>query len=127
MLRAHNAGDLDGVMSFFEPAACFVTRSGRIASGLDAVREVYRANLANRQQLVLGKLTVIHGGGDVALVIFPWTSTAVLATGEKKTWQGTATDIVSSPSGWSVAPCDRQRNRRGSRFTLGFLSSMQVG
>jgi ketosteroid isomerase-like protein len=37
---------------------------------------------------------VIPGGGDLALVIFPWTSTAVLANGETKKWQGTATDVV---------------------------------
>jgi ketosteroid isomerase-like protein len=83
-VKAHNAGDLDGVMSFLEVGACFVTRSGRIASGFDSVREVYRANLANRQQLVLGELTVLPAGGDIALVIFPWTSTAVLATGDTK-------------------------------------------
>jgi len=40
-VAAFNAGDLDALMRCFEPEACFISKSGRVAAGADAVREAF--------------------------------------------------------------------------------------
>ena len=52
-VAAFNAGDLDALMRCFEPEACFVSKSGRVAAGADAVREAYRRTLANKPHMEL--------------------------------------------------------------------------
>lgn len=93
-LRAHNAGDLEGMMSLMEDEACFATRSGRLVAGKEAVLAVYKANLVSRQQMEMGVKKTIPCGDDLALVMFQWKSQATMPDGTLKTWTGLATDIV---------------------------------
>lgn len=41
-----NAGDLDGLVSLFEPEAVLVPAPGQVAAGSDAIREAFTGFLA---------------------------------------------------------------------------------
>ena len=98
-VHAHNLGDLDSMMVLCEPDVCFVTWSGSIVTGADAVREAYRAILATRPRMELGaRVEVIGCGADLCLVLFRWTSTAAQTDGTLRTFSGLATDIVRRQS-----------------------------
>lgn len=97
-VAAFNAGDLDRLMEFFEPEACFVSKSGRVAAGAAAVRDAYRRTLANKPHMELEVRKVLPAGPGLALVIVPFTQKAVTADGEAKVWTGIATDIVRQQS-----------------------------
>jgi uncharacterized protein (TIGR02246 family) len=97
-VQAHNRGDLDSMMGLCEPEVCFVTWSGSIVAGAEAVRETYRAILATQPHMEPGaRVEVIGCGADLCLVLFRWTSRAARADGPK-TFGGLATDIVRRQS-----------------------------
>jgi len=61
-VAAFNAGDLDALMRCFEPEACFISKSGRVAAGADTVREAYRRTLANKPHMELEVRKVLPDG-----------------------------------------------------------------
>ena len=61
-VAAFNAGDLDALMRCSEPEACFISKSGRVAAGVDAVREAYRRTLANKPHMELEVRKVLPAG-----------------------------------------------------------------
>jgi uncharacterized protein (TIGR02246 family) len=75
-----NAGDLDAVMSLYEPDARFVTRSGDTLVGQDRIRGalggLIRAK-TNFQSKVVRAVTI----GDIALLYTDFEGTTVDATG----------------------------------------------
>jgi uncharacterized protein (TIGR02246 family) len=97
LMKAFNAGDLDGILACYEPEACYVPKSGRAARGPVELRELFRAILARRTQIKLDVRKITPSGGDLALVIVDWTewtSNTASSAGEAKQWASTATDIV---------------------------------
>jgi len=92
-VAAFNAGDLDALMQCFEPEACFVSKSGRVAAGAEAVREAYRRTLANKPRMDLEVRKVLPAGPELALVIVPFTQKAATPDGPME-WRSVATDIV---------------------------------
>jgi len=92
-VAAFNAGDLDALMQCFEPEACFVSKSGRVAAGTEAVREAYRRTLANKPHMDLEVRKVLPAGPGLALVIVPFTQKAATPDGTME-WRSVATDIV---------------------------------
>jgi uncharacterized protein (TIGR02246 family) len=92
-VAAFNAGDLDALMQCFELEACFVSRSGRVAAGADAVREAYRGILANKPHMDLELRKVLPAGPGLALLIVPFTQKAVTPDGPME-WRSVSTDIV---------------------------------
>ena len=91
-LKAFNAGDIEATVACYEPQACLVSKSGRIARGAAELREVYRITFSNKPQMKFEIRKVVPAGDDLALVIVDWTS--VLSSGEAKVLSGTATSIV---------------------------------
>ena len=79
MFPLFNAGDLDGLMTHFAPDAVLVTEPDAVASGLDAVREVFREILWNKLTMA-GTTTRIVRSGDLALLYFDWTLTDFAST-----------------------------------------------
>lgn len=92
-MAAFNAGDLDALMQCFEPDACFVSKSGRVAAGAEAVREAYQRTLANKPEMELEVRKVLPAGSGLALVIVPFTQKAITANGPQE-WRSVAIDIV---------------------------------
>jgi uncharacterized protein (TIGR02246 family) len=62
-----NAGDLDGLVSLFEPDAVLVPAPGQVATGSDALRETFAGFLATGVRLELTKRFSLHRVGDIAL------------------------------------------------------------
>jgi ketosteroid isomerase-like protein len=70
--RAFNAGDIDAVLSFYEPAAVVVTEPGKLARGANELRTFFERVMrpgASAHQL---KSHVIEADG-VALFLSRWT------------------------------------------------------
>lgn len=105
LLKAFNAGDVDAIVSCYEPQACFVLRSGHSVRGAAELREMFRATFSYKPDLELDVRKIISAGDDLALVVVEWRSKTVSSSGEAKVWAGTAADIVRrQPDGtWKLA------------------------
>jgi uncharacterized protein (TIGR02246 family) len=103
-LKAFNAGDIEATVACYESRGCYVSKSGRTAIGDAELREVYRVTFSNKPQMEFDIRKVIPAGDDLALIILGWTSKAVSAAGDTKSWSGVATDIVrKQPDGrWKL-------------------------
>ena len=93
-VRAFNSGDIEATVACYEPAGCFVAKSGRVARGIDELREAYRITFANKPTIKVDIGKIIPAGEDLALIIGRWRSTAETSAGETKVWSGIYTDIV---------------------------------
>ncbi len=69
---AFNAGDIDGLVSLFEPDAVLVPAPGQIVSGSDALREMFAGVLATGAQFERVRLFGFHRVGDIALATAEW-------------------------------------------------------
>jgi ketosteroid isomerase-like protein len=63
-----NAGDMDSLMTLYEPGAVFATEPGKLTDGLPGIREALSSFVAAKGRLDL-KVTRVLEGGDLALVI----------------------------------------------------------
>jgi uncharacterized protein (TIGR02246 family) len=91
-LEATNAGDIDTVMSLYEPDSAIVDPDGNLVDGHDAVRKVTEGLLQLGPQFDLRVARVLRCG-DVALLLSPWTMTGI-SNGTPMKLQGTTTDLV---------------------------------
>ncbi len=66
------SGDLDGMMELYDREATFITQSGELAAGTDAIREVLDGFLQLAESFELGHDQVVQSGG-VALLRNDWT------------------------------------------------------
>ena len=104
LLKAFNAGDIDATVACYDPQACFVMKSGRVARGLIELREMYRATFSYKPDLELNVRRIISAGDDLIFVVLDWKSKTVSSSGKAKVWAGTATDILrrQSDGTWKV-------------------------
>lgn len=65
------AGDLDGLVSLYEPDAAFVAQSGAFVTGLRAIREVLARFIENRRKFEIEVGRAIHTG-NLALLVSSW-------------------------------------------------------
>jgi ketosteroid isomerase-like protein len=65
------AGDLDGLLSLYEPGATFVAQSGACVTGRRAIREVLATFIALRRSFKIEIGRAIQSG-DVALLVSSW-------------------------------------------------------
>jgi uncharacterized protein (TIGR02246 family) len=105
LVKAFNAGDIDAIVSCYEPQACFVQKSGHVARGAAELREMFRATFSYKPDLKLDVRKIISAGDDLALAVVKWTSKTVSPSGEATVWAGTATDIVrrQADGAWKLA------------------------
>ncbi|MDQ4030878.1 MAG: DUF4440 domain-containing protein [Actinomycetota bacterium] len=69
---AFHAGDLDGLVSLFDPKSMFVSASGQVAAGPDAVRKELAGLLATGGRLEI-KTKSLHQVEDIALRTTEWS------------------------------------------------------
>jgi len=62
-----NAGDLEGLMALYEPNAVVAFAEGKVARGLDEIREFFVRLLADRPQLDSSLQSPALCSGDLAL------------------------------------------------------------
>lgn len=100
--RVH-AGDLDGLVALYEPAAVFEPRPGVVVEGRQAIRQALAELLALRPTMVAETVQVLRAD-DVALVVNEWTMTGTAPDGSEVRQGGRSADVVRrQPSGaWLV-------------------------
>jgi len=62
-----NAGDVEGLVALYEPNAIVAYGDGKVAKGLDEIREFFIKFLANRPQLARSNQAEVLFSGDLAL------------------------------------------------------------
>lgn len=88
-----NRGDLDGLVTLYEPAAAFVVQPGRVVAGHNAVREASAGLLALNPSATLEVRSAIVVG-DVALLISTWSLTGGGLDGNAVTLAGQTSDVA---------------------------------
>ena len=92
-VKAFNAGDLDQMMTFYEPDCVIVPQPGQVVAGTNAVRQVLQGFLALKGTMELRVRGVLQNGG-VALLIAEWTLAGTGSDGKPVTLAGTTSDVV---------------------------------
>jgi uncharacterized protein (TIGR02246 family) len=75
-----NAGDLDGLVALYEPAAVFEPQPGVVVHGRAAIRDALDQLLALGPTITADTVQVL-AGGDVALVVNEWAMTGTAPDG----------------------------------------------
>jgi uncharacterized protein (TIGR02246 family) len=98
-----HAGDLDGLVALYEPAAVFEPQPGVVVEGRQAIRQALAELLALRPTMVAETVEVLRAD-DVALVVNEWTMTGTAPDGSEVRQGGRSSDVVRrQPSGgWLV-------------------------
>ena len=71
-----------------------MAKSGRVARGIEELREVYRITFASKPTIKVDIGKIIPAGEDLALIVGTWRSTAETSAGEAQDWSGVYADIV---------------------------------
>jgi len=96
-LERFNEGDLAGLLDLYEPSGCFVAGPGKVAVGLEAIRDALEAFLALKGNLHFHATSVVHADG-LALVSNRWTLKGTGADGTPVSLEGTSAEV------WRVQP-----------------------
>lgn len=88
-----HAGDLDGLVALYEPAAVFEPEPGTVVAGLDAIREALGAML-QLQPTLTSKPVHVFEADDIALVINEWSMTGTAPDGIEVRREGLSTDVL---------------------------------
>jgi uncharacterized protein (TIGR02246 family) len=92
--RYLNAGDVDGVISLYEPKGCLVMEGGAIVRGPRAIRKAIATFASLQPKIQMNVTRVIKAGDDVAVLYNDWTLSGFQPDGTPFTDQGKATEIV---------------------------------
>ncbi len=87
------AGDVDGLVSLFEPTGTFVPEPGKPVSGHAAIHEALAGFLALKPAFTMESRLLAHTD-DVAQLASIWTLTARLPDGNALDLAGIGTEIV---------------------------------
>jgi len=88
-----NTGNLDALMSLYEPRAAFATQPGTLAHGLPGVRASLAAFTAMKGTLNL-EVTRVLEASDLALVVGVWSFAATGPDGEPVKLTGQNADVL---------------------------------
>ncbi|MGH7374094.1 MAG: YybH family protein [Candidatus Rokuibacteriota bacterium] len=89
-----NAGDLDALMSLYEPTCSLVRRDGGLARGHAEIREVLDRLIAMRARMSTEIVKVVPAGDDLAMVYNDWHMSAKRADGQPVEARGKALEVV---------------------------------
>lgn len=98
------AGDLEGLMTLYEPNVKYITRSGEVAEGIDGVRRALRWVAGFKGKMEVNNDYCIVNG-DVALVRAAWRLNGVAADGRRLESRGRSSEVLRrQPDGtWRYA------------------------
>jgi uncharacterized protein (TIGR02246 family) len=88
-----NTGNLDALMTLYEPEAGFAAQPGTLARGLDGVRQSLGGFMAMKGTLDL-KVTRVLTASDLALVAGVWSFTGTGPDGAPVTLTGRNADVL---------------------------------
>jgi ketosteroid isomerase-like protein len=95
--RAVNVGDIETIVTLYEPRALLVAQPGQLAEGFAALREALRGLLAMKPTLTLEQHMVVTCG-DIALSVDKWTLTGTGPDGTPVHMEGTASAVLRQQS-----------------------------
>ena len=88
-----NAGNLDALMTLYEPEAAFATQPGSLSHGLPGVREALGGFIAMKGKLDLNVKRVLEVG-DLALVTTAWSFNGTGEDGQPVTLAAQSADVL---------------------------------
>src|SRR6187402_2376027 len=90
---AFHAGDLEGLVTLYEPNATFVPQPGTAVTGHAAIREAIRGFLATKGVL---QMTVrgVYETGDLALALADWSLQGTATEGSELNLKGRTSDVL---------------------------------
>jgi uncharacterized protein (TIGR02246 family) len=89
-----NAGDLDALLSLYEPACSLVRRDGSLARGHAGIREVLEPLITRSARMTTAIVKVVPAGNDLAMVYNDWHMSAKRADGQPVEAGGKALEVV---------------------------------
>jgi uncharacterized protein (TIGR02246 family) len=104
VVRGINAGNLDVLMTLYEPQAAFATQPGHLAHGLQGIRAGLAGFIAMKGTLDLKVTRVLEANG-LALVVGVWSFAGTGPDGESVTLTAQNADVLRrQPDGsWRFA------------------------
>ena len=88
-----DTGNLDALMSLYEPEAAFATQPGSLSHGLPGVREALAGFIAMKGKLDLNVTRVLEAN-DLALVTTVWSFTGTGSDGEAVKLAAQSADVL---------------------------------
>ncbi len=88
-----NAGDLDTLVSLYEPEAVLMAQPGQCVSGHEAIRAALAGLLSLKGTIALEPRQVIEADG-IALLVSTWRMTGTAPDGTPLELAGQTTDII---------------------------------
>jgi uncharacterized protein (TIGR02246 family) len=89
-----NAGDLDALLSLYEPTCSMVRRDGSLARGHAEIREVLDRLIAMQARMSTEIVKVVAAGDDLAMVYNDWHMSAKRLDGQPIEAAGKAIEVV---------------------------------
>jgi uncharacterized protein (TIGR02246 family) len=98
-----DAGDLDGLVSLYEPDAVFEPEPGTVVHGVDEIRAALAVLLALRPTMTT-EIAQVLVSGDIALVVNEWSMTGTGPDGSTVHQGGRSADVVrrGADGAWRV-------------------------
>jgi uncharacterized protein (TIGR02246 family) len=88
-----NTGDLDSLMTLYEPDAVFATQPGKLTNGFPGIREALSNFVAAKGTFDL-KVTRVLKGGDLALVTGEWSLVGTGPDGQPMKLAAKSADVL---------------------------------
>ncbi|MGA8484605.1 MAG: nuclear transport factor 2 family protein [Nitrososphaeraceae archaeon] len=88
-----NAGDLDSLMTLYEPLACFASQRGQLAKSPDGIRESLRGFIDMNGKLDL-KVKRVLRASDLALVTTEWSFSGTGSNGKRVDMTAKSADVL---------------------------------
>lgn len=88
-----NAGDLDSLMTLYEPLACFASQPGQLAISPEAIRESLRSFIDMNGKLDLSVKRVLKAN-DLALVTTEWSFSGTGSDGKHVHMTAKSADVL---------------------------------
>ncbi len=88
-----NAGDLDSLITLYEPLACFASQPGQLAKGPDGIRESLRGFIDMNGKLDL-KVKRVLRASDLALVTTEWSFSGTGSNGKRVDITAKSADVL---------------------------------
>ena len=92
-----NAGDLDSLMTLYEPLACFASQPGQLAKSPDGIRESLRGFIDMNGKLDL-KVKRVLRASDLALVTSEWSFSGTGSNGKRVDMTAKSADVLLQQS-----------------------------
>jgi len=88
-----NAGDLDSLMTLYEPLACFASQPGQLTKSQDGIRESLR-NFINMKGKLDLKVKRVLKANDLALVTTEWSFSGTGSDGKQVHMTAKSADVL---------------------------------